>query len=62
MWKLNEDKLITDLLGKSKKDFNQILLQYPNVVSANLSLSPIWNRSIPEKAKDIKVIVNYPAN
>lgn len=60
VWKLDESKLKTDLLGKSKKDFNQILLQYPNVDSADLSISPFWNISLPDKSKDIKVIVNYP--
>ena len=60
VWKLDEDKLRTDLLGKSKKDFSQILLQYPNVVSADLVLSPFWKISLPDKAKDRKVIVNYP--
>jgi len=47
-------------LGKSKKDFNKILLQYPNIDSANLKISPIWKISIPDKTKNIKVMVNYP--
>ncbi|MEI8174596.1 MAG: hypothetical protein WCG28_01450 [bacterium] len=60
VWKLDENKLVADLLGKSKKDFNQTLLQYPNVNSAELVLSPFWRTSLPSKTKDIKVIVNYP--
>ena len=60
VWKLDANKLITDLQSKSKKDFNQILSQYPNVDSATLNLSPLWRMSIPDKAKDIKVIVHYP--
>lgn len=60
VWKLDEKKLITDLLGKSKKDFKQILSQYPNIDSADLSISPFWKMSFPDKSKDIKVIVNYP--
>ena len=60
VWKLDESKLIADLLGKSKKDFDQILLQYPNIDSAQLSFSPFWRMSFPDKSKDIKVIVNYP--
>ncbi len=60
VWKLNINKLNADLLGKSKKDFSQILLQYPNIDSADLTLSPIWKMSIPDKIKDIKTIVNYP--
>ncbi len=60
IWKLDESKLIADLLGKSKKDFNQILLQYPNIDSADLTISPFWKTSLPDKTKNIKVIVNYP--
>lgn len=60
VWKFDGDKLASELLGKSKKDFNQILLQYPNIDSADLVLSPVWRRSVPDKIKDIKVIVNYP--
>jgi len=60
VWKLDENKFITDLLGKPKKNFNQILSQYPNIDSATLTLSPFWKRSIPEQAKKIKIIVNYP--
>ncbi len=60
VWKFDADKLTTDLLGKSKKDFNQILSQYPNIDSADLALSPFWARTLPNKIKDIKVIVNYP--
>ena len=60
VWKLDVDKLATDLLSKSRKEFYQILSQYPNINSANLTLSPIWKRSIPDKIKDIKILVNYP--
>lgn len=60
VWKTNTSKLASDLLGKSKKDFNQIMSDYPNISSAHLSLSPIWRRSIPDNLDDIKILVNYP--
>lgn len=60
VWKLDVNKFIADLLGKSKKDFNQILSQYENINSANLTIRPVWKRSIPDQAEDVKVIVNYP--
>lgn len=59
VWKFDDVKLSTELLGKSKKDFNQILAQYPNVESADLVVSPFWVRTLPDKLKDIKIIVNY---
>ena len=58
--KLDVNKFVGELLGKSKKDFNQILSQYGNIDSAILTLSPMWKMSIPDQAKNIKVIVNYP--
>jgi hypothetical protein len=60
IWKIDENKILTDLLGKSKKDFNKILLQYNNISSAILTLNPAWKMSIPDKSKDVKIIVNYP--
>ncbi|OGI94570.1 hypothetical protein A3A03_03520 [Candidatus Nomurabacteria bacterium RIFCSPLOWO2_01_FULL_40_18] len=60
VYRLDEAKFATDLLGKSKKDFKQILSQYPNIDSADLSINPFWKTTLPDKAKDIKVIVNYP--
>ncbi len=58
VWDIDINKLTTSLFGKSKKEFNQILTQYPNIESANLSLFPAWKMSIPDRTKDIKVIVN----
>lgn len=59
-WKVDVNKFIVDLLGRSRKDFYQVLSQYKNIDSATLKLNPMWRMSIPDKIKDIKVIVNYP--
>src|SRR3989344_6483510 len=60
VWQFDADKLANSLLNKPKSSFNQILSEYPNIDSADLIVSPIWKRSIPNNLKDIKVIVNYP--
>ncbi|MFA6520750.1 MAG: hypothetical protein WCT44_04075 [Candidatus Paceibacterota bacterium] len=60
VWKLDEDKFTTDLLGKSKDDFNSTVAQYPNIESANLTLKPRWKMSIPNETKNVKILVNYP--
>ncbi len=60
VWKFDQAKLAGELLGKSKKDFNQILSLYPNVLSAELKLSPFWKMSFPKKTEQIEIIVNYP--
>jgi len=60
IWKVDEKKLITDMLGKEKESFNKILEQYPNIASAELVIRPFWKSIFPEKSKDIEIIVNYP--
>ena len=60
IWKINEEKFITDILGKKKKDLDQILSQYPDIDSVELILRPFWKTSFPEKSDSIEVIVNYP--
>ena len=60
VWRFDAEKLSMDLSGKSKRDFNQILSQYPHIDSAELTLSPFWRRSIPDKVGDIKIVANYP--
>lgn len=62
VWKLDEDKFMADLLGRSKKDFDQILSEYKNIDSAHLKLRPMWRMSIPDKINDINITVNYPEN
>ena len=60
VWQVNAEKLIGDLLGRNKKEFTQILAQYPNIDSADLQVKPVWQSSLPSKSQKIKIIVNYP--
>lgn len=60
VWRFDEAQFSAGLLGKKKSEFNQVLTQYPNIDSAELTLSPFWVRSFPQKSKDIKITVNYP--
>ncbi|MCE9549003.1 hypothetical protein K8Q98_01240 [Candidatus Nomurabacteria bacterium] len=60
VWRVDEVKLLGDILGKKKKDFNQILTGYENIISADLSLRPFWSRSLPDNNDSLKVIVTYP--
>ena len=60
VWKVDSEKLTEDLLGKKKKDFSQVLSQYPNIDSADLVIKPVWENSLPEKIKNIKIIINNP--
>src|SRR3989338_3445525 len=60
IYRVDEQKIIVDMLGKKKKDFKQVLLEYSNIESADLSLKPFWRRTVPEKAKHVKVTTIYP--
>ncbi|MCC7160364.1 hypothetical protein IT399_01375 [Candidatus Nomurabacteria bacterium] len=60
VWRVNADVLLADLLNKSKKDFNNVLSRYPNIDSATLKISPFWRTVIPDKIKNIKIILKYP--
>ncbi|MCX6753339.1 MAG: hypothetical protein NTW62_03295 [Candidatus Nomurabacteria bacterium] len=60
IWKVDTDKLATDLLNSSKKDFNTTLSKYTNISSADLVLRPAWRTTFPDKVKNIKITVNYP--
>jgi hypothetical protein len=58
--RVDGDLLVTDLVGKPKGSFNEVLAEHPEVDSAESVISPFWKRSFPETKKKIKVIVNYP--
>ena len=60
VWKIDEKKLISDILGKKKSDFNKILSQYKSIDTAQLSIRPFWKTSFPEESKSVEIIVNYP--
>ncbi len=54
--KVDEDKLKADLLGKSKKQLQSILANFPNIEKAEAVIKPFWMSSFPGQKKDIKVI------
>ncbi|MBU0611867.1 hypothetical protein KKA39_03190 [Patescibacteria group bacterium] len=60
VWSIDTVKLASDLLGKNKKEFSEVLSQYSNIASADMNIKPAWKNSFPDKSKDIKIIVNYP--
>ena len=58
IWEVDKDKIVNDLLGKSKKEFKEILSKYSNIEGAELVLRPLWRRTIPEEVKSIEVVLN----
>lgn len=62
VWSLEPEKILGELAGRGKDEFNQILSQYPNVVGADVVLRPVWRRSFPDEADKITIEVKYPEN
>jgi hypothetical protein len=60
VWKFDQNKFLTDILGISKGEFNQTLAKYPNIKSAEMHLRPFWRSSLPGDVKDVDLTINYP--
>lgn len=60
VWDVDVESIALELLGKDKKDFNQILSSHGEIDSAELVIKPAWKTSFPENTKDIEVLVKYP--
>lgn len=57
--KVDQQKVISGLLGMKQKDIKNYLLNIPEIESARVILSPFWIRSMPQKTKDVEIEVLY---
>jgi hypothetical protein len=55
VWRIDEDILKKDLVGRNKKDTPIILNNYPNIVGAEATVRPFWKSSFPSNASDISI-------
>lgn len=60
VWDVDTEKLLSQILGKKKKDFYQVLAEYPNIDGAELVIKPVWKNSFPEEKNKITITVNEP--
>lgn len=56
---IDNEKLISEVAGQSKKEFNSTLTNYPNIDSARLVLRPFWKTSLPDEPKNITIVTDY---
>ena len=56
VWSVDEDKLKTDLLNISKKQFAGILKKNPKIEKADASVWPFWKTNFPNKKKNIDIV------
>jgi len=55
VWTFDQEALIADLRGQSKKDVDAILARYPSIETAEVVIRPFWKRSITDKESKIKL-------
>ncbi len=51
----DESALITDLLGRHKKEIPSILEVYPAIQTADAIIKPVWKRTLPKNSEDISI-------
>lgn len=56
VWQFNAEKLANDLVGKKKKLTDPIVTAYPGIASSNISIRPVWRRTLPANTDDIKIV------
>jgi hypothetical protein len=55
IWSINEEEVKGKLVETKKKDFQATMKQFTAVDTAELSLRPLWARTLPEKQKSITI-------
>ncbi len=56
VWTFDEGKLKVDLLGVEKTAIPQIMSSYTGIEKSEVSVRPIWKRTMPKELNDIEVV------
>lgn len=54
---INKEALRFDLVGKKKKDFENILSSYPGIEHVEYNIDPFWRSRFPDSDEDITVVI-----
>lgn len=57
--KLNTDKIIEDILGKSKEEVDDYLSQFPNIKEKNVEFWPFWVSSVPRSKQRVSIVFDF---
>ncbi|MBI2064557.1 MAG: hypothetical protein HYT62_00705 [Candidatus Yanofskybacteria bacterium] len=57
--KIDQDRIIGDLMGKNNAEITSYIKSIDTVASARVLLSPFWVRRVPESKDRIKVVIDY---
>jgi len=55
--KVDQAKIMADLLGKGESQISAYLKALPGITSANVLLSPVWVRSVPRNSAKVHITV-----
>jgi hypothetical protein len=55
VWTFDEERLKSDLAGKSRQELETVLSGYPAIERAEIHFRPFWKRTFPEKVDRIVV-------
>src|SRR3989338_5808361 len=55
--KIDQDKIITDLIGKNRNEITNYFKGIESIASANVLLSPFWVRKVPTNKDKIKLTI-----
>ncbi len=55
VWMYDKEKLRADLLGKSRAELKNILLNYTGIDRVEIKMSPFWIRTLPTDPKKIEI-------
>ncbi|NTW47843.1 MAG: hypothetical protein HGA48_02810 [Candidatus Yonathbacteria bacterium] len=56
VWTVDKKEVLSAIVGRSKKEFDETMKKFPAIASAQASMHPFWKGEFPEDAKDISVV------
>jgi hypothetical protein len=59
VWQFDAEALAKDIAGKKRgaSGVDPILKSYPSIDNADVSIAPVWRRSLPSDPKDINIVI-----
>lgn len=55
IWRFDEDKLKSDIVGKNKSELLGVVSKYPAIALANVTIRPFWKTAFPSSPSKIKI-------
>ena len=56
LWKFDDSKLKSDLVGKNKTNLSDVVSKYPSILRADVTIRPFWKGVFPANSKKINIL------